>query len=114
MPNCSTIANTNATVEIPSVSVHDTTATVQETAALISDTTTSPQTTEAELSWLCCYNSDDFECDGFLNEGDNCPVNFNPLQEDTYPPLGNDIGDAAIVKVILIVTEIVMVRMPQI
>jgi hypothetical protein len=28
------------------------------------------------------------------NCDDNCPSTFNPVQEDTYPPLGNGIGDA--------------------
>jgi hypothetical protein len=32
--------------------------------------------------------------DGISNEKDNCPKTFNPIQEDTYPPQGNDIGDA--------------------
>jgi hypothetical protein len=28
----------------------------------------------------------------FIN--DNCPLHYNPVQEDTYPPQGNGIGDA--------------------
>ncbi len=94
IPNCSIIANTNATTAIPSISVSNTNATVQETSAVIIDTITTPQNTETEPFWICCYNSDDFECDGFLNEVDNCPNISNPVQEDTYPPLGNGIGDA--------------------
>jgi hypothetical protein len=38
--------------------------------------------------------STDSDCDGVLNEQDNCPNNYNPSQLDTYPPLGNGIGDA--------------------
>jgi hypothetical protein len=94
IPNCSIIANTNATTAIPSISVSNTTATVQETSAVITETITTPQNTETEPSRMCCYNSDDFECDGFLNEVDNCPNISNPDQEDFYPPQGNSIGDA--------------------
>ena len=36
----------------------------------------------------------DFDCDGFVTEEDNCPDIANPCQEDTYPPQGNEIGDA--------------------
>jgi len=28
------------------------------------------------------------------NACDNCPGNYNPAQEDSYPPQGNSIGDA--------------------
>jgi hypothetical protein len=37
------------------------------------------------------YDSDE---DGIANANDNCPNNYNPNQEDTYPPGGNGIGDA--------------------
>jgi len=36
----------------------------------------------------------DSDGDGILNSDDNCPDLYNPGQEDTYPPHGNDIGDA--------------------
>ncbi|MBW1823950.1 MAG: hypothetical protein JRI87_05200, partial [Deltaproteobacteria bacterium] len=32
--------------------------------------------------------------DGLPDENDNCPDEYNPEQEDTYPPGGNGIGDA--------------------
>ena len=34
------------------------------------------------------------DCDSIPDSEDNCPYNCNPLQEDTYPPQGNGIGDA--------------------
>jgi len=34
-----------------------------------------------------CVGGETENCD------DNCPVTYNPAQEDTYPPLGNNIGD---------------------
>jgi hypothetical protein len=38
--------------------------------------------------------TDDFDNDGIANGEDNCPETPNPLQQDTYPPQGNGIGDA--------------------
>jgi len=40
------------------------------------------------------YVPADIDNDGVLNDGDNCPYDFNPNQEDTFPPQGNGIGDA--------------------
>ena len=36
-----------------------------------------------------------FDEDGIPDAFDNCPAAPNPLQEDTYPPQGNNIGDAS-------------------
>jgi hypothetical protein len=36
----------------------------------------------------------DVDDDDLCGNVDNCPYHYNPLQEDTYPPQGNDIGDA--------------------
>ena len=48
-----------------------------------------------------CDECTDTDQDGYGNPGfpnlceeDNCPYTPNPLQEDTYPPQGNGIGDA--------------------
>ena len=48
-----------------------------------------------------CDNCTDTDFDGYADPGypntcaeDNCPDIFNPLQQDTYPPQGNGIGDA--------------------
>ena len=41
---------------------------------------------------ICLGN--DTDGDGIENTTDNCPDTPNPLQEDTYPPNGNGIGDA--------------------
>jgi hypothetical protein len=38
--------------------------------------------------------TDDLDNDGIVNGEDNCPKNYNPSQEDTFPPQGNAIGDA--------------------
>jgi len=32
--------------------------------------------------------------DGIPSYRDNCPADYNPGQEDTFPPNGNEIGDA--------------------
>jgi len=39
-------------------------------------------------------NQTDFDGDGAGDVCDNCPTAPNPLQEDTFPPQGNGIGDA--------------------
>jgi hypothetical protein len=36
----------------------------------------------------------DSDSDHISNINDNCPNDYNPNQEDSYPPHGNDIGDA--------------------
>ena len=36
----------------------------------------------------------DSDGDGIPDSLDNCPTDYNPIQEDTYPPEGNDCGDA--------------------
>ena len=35
----------------------------------------------------------DIDVDEYLDICDNCPENYNPLQEDSYPPGGNNCGD---------------------
>ena len=41
-----------------------------------------------------CEIDHDGDEDGIPDNQDNCPNTPNPLQEDTYPPQGNNIGDA--------------------
>ena len=36
----------------------------------------------------------DLDCDHVPDDADNCPNDYNPNQEDNYPPQGNGIGDA--------------------
>ena len=38
--------------------------------------------------------SQDSDGDGVPDNLDNCPTVYNPSQADTYPPGGNDCGDA--------------------
>ncbi|GAG70046.1 unnamed protein product, partial [marine sediment metagenome] len=60
-----------------------------------------PDLTEIDihLKEIC---ESDYDCDGICNRGesspscngsDNCPSDYNPSQEDNYPPQGNGIGD---------------------
>ena len=39
---------------------------------------------------ICSDN--DTDGDGIVNTADNCPDDYNPTQEDTYPPQGNGRG----------------------
>jgi len=101
----------------------DTNATIQTTSATVSSTDITPQAISVEINVVCeCYDPDDYDCDDVLNNQDNCPDTPNGLgggtctsgtigescmsdvycgdggfcsmnQEDTYPPLGNGIGD---------------------
>ena len=41
-----------------------------------------------------CNDANDEDSDEWDNSMDNCPNNYNPEQEDTYPPQSNGIGDA--------------------
>jgi hypothetical protein len=50
---------------------------------------TSPACLDAPI---CLDN--DTDGDGIVNISDNCPNDYNPAQEDTYPPGGNGIGNA--------------------
>jgi hypothetical protein len=42
----------------------------------------------------CAQPLGDEDGDGIPDDQDNCPDTPNPVQEDTYPPQGNGIGDA--------------------
>ena len=53
-----------------------------------------PQDSSASISFVCCYDIDDYDEDGTGNICDNCPTTPNQNQEDTFPPQGNGIGDA--------------------
>jgi hypothetical protein len=50
--------------------------------------------TNGDLKYARQCSDMDADCDGILDDVDNCPNHYNPLQEDTCPPLGNDRGDA--------------------
>jgi hypothetical protein len=49
------------------------------------DTTGNESAYSGELSWTY---------DDYVDYEDNCPDIYNPDQKDTYPPSGNEIGDA--------------------
>lgn len=44
--------------------------------------------------YMTVFPNPDIDDDGMLNDEDNCPTVFNPLQEDNCPPGGNGCGDA--------------------
>jgi hypothetical protein len=48
---------------------------------------------DADACLTICSDSDT-DGDGIVNTSDNCPDDYNPNQEDIYPPEGNGIGNA--------------------
>ena len=106
-----------------SISGNDTAVTIYSYSVMMSDATVSASDISAEMSVICCYDADDYDCDSVVNATDNCReqpngpnlgtclgnrmgktclnneqcnnVGFCSMnQEDTYPPQGNGIGDA--------------------
>jgi hypothetical protein len=53
-----------------------------------------PDTCCDEEQDACVFNPGDEDCDGIGNTLDNCPDTYNPTQDDTLPPQGNNLGDA--------------------
>jgi hypothetical protein len=53
-----------------------------------------PDTCCDEALDLCVFNPGDVDCDNISDGLDNCPDTYNPTQDDTLPPQGNNIGDA--------------------
>lgn len=60
-------------------------------------TETTPRPPEFKITELLdhSFGTDDVDCDGFKNAVDNCPIAFNPGQEDRN---GNEIGDVCDAK----------------
>ena len=54
---------------------------------------------------LVIHQFADYDSDGICDSQDNCIYVANPGQEDTYPPMGNGIGDACECEQILTVME---------
>ena len=92
--DCNIVGTSSATVSYTSVIGQDYNATMQLASFPASISNFISQATNIEPSIVCCYDVDDYDCDYILNTIDNCPNHYNPLQEDTYPPGGNGIGDA--------------------
>jgi hypothetical protein len=91
IPDCDIANTTSAIITDTSVVAQDTTATIQTTSAVVTVTDVTPQDTMSEIH--DCPPMD-YDNDGTIDIEDNCPEDYNPSQEDTYPPQGNGIGDA--------------------
>jgi hypothetical protein len=92
IPDCDIITITETTITNTYVNGQDTNATIQSTLATITNTSVTPEDALAEMYVVCgCYNPVDYDCDGILNEDDNCPDDYNPEQEDID---GDMLGDA--------------------
>jgi len=60
----------------------------------VSSTNISQQNSSIQTVAVCYGLTEDHDCDGVISDEDNCPYHSNPNQQDTYPPQGNNIGDA--------------------
>ena len=63
------------------------------TPTVVTDVSITSQQPSVEKTILCSLIHDSDE-DGISDADDNCPDTFNPNQDDTMPPGGNDCGDA--------------------
>ena len=50
--------------------------------------------TNGDLKYARKFCGMDFDCDGILDDEDNCFLDYNPNQVDSYPPGGNGCGNA--------------------
>ncbi len=93
IPDCDIIETSNAIISDTSVLVQDSSAVIYSISGMIHDTTVSPQDTSAEVSTICCYDSDDYDEDLLGDVCDNCPYDANPNQEDVDEDGAGDVCD---------------------
>ncbi len=77
IPGCDSIDYSNAIVNETSVLPQDTNAVITSTSAIVTSPTINPQNTSAEISIVCCYEDDDYDCDSIPDVEDNCPETPN-------------------------------------
>ena len=94
IPNCTIIGTSNASVSNTLVVGLASTIIPQEINLSNDNDSLGSHESSIEVSAICCYDADDYDCDSIPNSEDNCPETLNTDQEDTYPPGGNGIGDA--------------------
>ena len=94
IPGCDIIETSDAIASDILVEGQDGGPSIYSPLVTVAETTVVPQDSSAKISFVCCYDTDDYDEDGTGNICDNCPTTPNPLQEDTFPPQGNGIGDA--------------------
>jgi uncharacterized delta-60 repeat protein len=93
IPECHIVGTSDALVTETTLTGDNTILTTSNSSAIISDTSISPQDTSCTVT-VVCFDDADSDEDGNPDSIDNCPDDYNPNQEDTYPPQGNGIGDA--------------------
>jgi hypothetical protein len=94
IPGCDIIETSDAIASDILVEGQDGGPSIHSPLVTVTETTVVPQDSSAKISFVCCYDTDDYDEDGLGNACDICPSNYDPEQEDTYPPGGNGIGDA--------------------
>jgi hypothetical protein len=92
IPNCEIMNNSTLTTSNTSVVGQNVDITVQSPTVTVNDVVITSLDISPEMSVICCYDSIGFDddCDEILNENDNCPLIYNPDQEDAD---SDEIGD---------------------
>jgi hypothetical protein len=93
IPGCDIIYTDELSLIDTTVSTDDVNLSITQPGTLTSNTIVTPKLLAAETSLVCCHSPEDFDSDGIGDMCDNCLAVPNPLQDDSYPPQGNGIGD---------------------
>ena len=94
IPDCSMIGMSTMTESDTSIVPVDATLTGTATTAIIFDTIAWVDDSSAEVETICPFSGSDADEDGIFDHLDNCPGTANSGQEDSFPPGGNNCGDA--------------------
>jgi len=94
IPDCSLIGLSFMVATETSITPVDSTLVSALTTATTFDTVAWVDDTSVEIEPLCPVSGIDSDEDGIPDQLDNCPGTANPGQEDSFPPGGNDCGDA--------------------
>jgi hypothetical protein len=93
IPDCNIIGSSDALVTDTTVVGVNTSITAVDSSAIKHQTSVIPQDISCTVTEVCADDTDT-DKDGIPDSQDNCPATPNSLQEDTYPPQRNNIGDA--------------------
>jgi hypothetical protein len=93
IPYCDIIGTSNLVVSDGEAIDFGINLTVQSITVTTTNTSVTPQDSSADVSTICCYEIDDYDCDDIVNDEDNCSYISNPNQEDVDEDVVGDICD---------------------